>query len=133
MSEDAHLGNGSHEMMPSARSTGDSGVYLAMAAQASEPKSANSVTIKMLPGSGIWKEGPMQTFEPKIVAIKARMSVVFKNTDVSMPHSVFGKKGEFASPMLGLGAKFEKRFDQNGVVHFQCAPHPWMNGTIIVK
>ncbi len=92
MSEDAHLGNGSHKIMPSARSTGDSGVHLAMAAQASEPKSANSVTIKMLPGSGIWKEGPMQTFGPNTVAIKAGMSVVFKNTDVSMPHSVFGKK-----------------------------------------
>ena len=75
----------------------------------------------------------METFGPKTVTIKAGMSVVFKNTDVGMAHSVFGEKGEFASPMLTPGATFEKRFDQKGVVHFQCAPHPWMKGTIIVK
>jgi plastocyanin len=50
-----------------------------------------------------------------------------------MSHSVFGEKGEFASPMLAPGATFTKQFDQKGVVHFQCAPHPWMKGTIIVK
>jgi plastocyanin len=36
-------------------------------------------------------------------------------------------------PKLTPGATFERRFDQKGVVHFQCAPHPWMKGTIIVK
>lgn len=58
MSEDAHLGNGSHEMAPPAKTTGDSGVHVAMTAPAAQPKSAKSVTIKMLPGSGIWKKGP---------------------------------------------------------------------------
>jgi plastocyanin len=87
----------------------------------------------MLPGSGIWKKGPMQTFGPKTVTIKAGQSVTFKNADVGMSHSVFGEKGEFASPMLAPGATFTKQFDQKGVVHFQCAPHPWMKGTIIVK
>src|SRR5215472_17421852 len=62
MSEDAHLGNGSHEMTPPAKTAGDSGVHFAMPAPAPEAQSANSVTIKMLPGSGIWKKGPMQTF-----------------------------------------------------------------------
>ena len=133
MSEDAHLGNGSHEMTPPAKTAGDSGVHFAMAAPAAEPKPTGSVTIKMLPGSGIWKKGPMQTFGPKTVTIKAGMSVVFQNADVGMPHSVFGEKGEFTSPMLAPGDKYEKRLDQKGAVHFQCAPHPWMKGTIIVK
>ena len=133
MSEDAHLGHGSHEMTPPAKTAGDSGVHFAMPVPAPEAQSANSVTIKMLPGSGIWKKGPMQTFGPKTVTIKAGMSVVFKNTDIGMAHSVFGEKGEFASPMLAPGGTFEKRFNQKGVVHFQCAPHPWMKGTIIVK
>ncbi len=135
MSEDAHLGGGSHDAMPmtAAKNTDDPRVLFAQAVAPAEPQSKNSVTIKMLPGSGVWKKGPMQTFGPKTVTIKAGQSVVFKNTDVGMAHSVFGEKGEFASPMLTPGATYEKRFDQKGVVHFQCAPHPWMQGTIIVK
>ncbi|MBS1841564.1 MAG: multicopper oxidase domain-containing protein [Acidobacteria bacterium] len=133
MSEDAHLGHGSHEMVTPARAPFESGVHFAMSAPAPELKATNGVTIKMLPGSGIWKKGPMQTFGPKTVTIKAGQSVIFKNADIGMAHSVFGEKGEFASPMLAPGATYEKRFDQKGVVHFQCAPHPWMKGTIIVK
>jgi len=133
MSEDAHLGHGSHEITPPAKATGDSEVHSAMSAPAPVVQPTNGVTIKMLPGSGIWRKGPMQTFGPKTVTIKAGQSVTFKNADVGMPHSVFGEKGEFASPMLTLGATFTKQFDQKGVVHFQCAPHPWMKGTIIVK
>jgi len=133
MSEDAHLGHGSHEMVVPAKAPFDSGVRFASATSETETKSTNSVTIKMLPGSGVWKKGPMETFGPKTVTIKAGMSVVFKNADVGMAHSVFGEKGEFASPMLTPGATFEKRFDQKGIVHFQCAPHPWMKGTIVVK
>ena len=130
MSEDAHLGHGSD---PVAKPTGDSEAHFAMAPAPPEPKAPTSVTIKMLPGSGIWKKGPMQTFGPKTVTIKAGQSVIFQNADVGMAHSVFGEKGEFASPMLAPGGTFGKRFDQKGVVHFQCAPHPWMKGTIVVK
>jgi nitrite reductase (NO-forming) len=133
MSEDAHLGHGSHEMAAPMKTPFESGVHFAMSGPESEAKSTNSVTIKMLPGSGVWKKGPMQTFGPKTVTIKAGMSVIFKNTDVGMAHSVFGEKGEFASPMLPPGGTYEKRFDQKGVVHFQCAPHPWMKGTITVE
>lgn len=75
----------------------------------------------------------MQTFGPKTVTIKAGTSVIFQNADVGMAHSVFGEKSEFASPMLAPGGAYEKRFDHKGVVHFQCAPHPWMKGTIIVQ
>ena len=75
-----------------------------MTAPAPERKSTISVTVKMPPGSGIWKKGPMQTFGPKTLTIKACMSVVFKNTDIGMAHSVFGEKGEFASSMLAPGA-----------------------------
>src|SRR5215831_12714445 len=132
MSEDAHLGDGSHATPP-AKTTGDSGVHFAMAAPAPQMQPTNGVTIKMLPGSGIWKKGPIQTFGPKTVTIKAGQSVTFKNVDIGMSHSVFGEKGEFASPMLAPGGTFTKQFDQRGVVHFQCAPHPWMKGAIIVK
>src|SRR5262249_53632411 len=72
MSEDAHLGNGSHEMPAPPRAASDSDVQVVKSAP--EVKSVNSVTIKMLPGSGIWKKGPMQTFGPKTVTIKAGMS-----------------------------------------------------------
>lgn len=131
MSEDAHLGNGSHGMTPAVKSEGGAGVQSVVTS--TPATSARSVTIKMLRGSGIWKKGPMQTFGPKTVTIKAGESVVFENADVGMAHSVFGEKGEFASPMLAAGETFAKQFDQKGVVHFQCAPHPWMKGTIIVQ
>lgn len=133
MGEDAHLGNGSHEMPLPAKASGESGVHFAMSAPPPETQPFKGVTIKMLPGSGIWKKGPMETFGPRTVTIKAGQTVTFKNADIGMAHSVFGEKGEFASPMLAPGETFTKQFDQKGVVHFQCAPHPWMQGTIIVK
>jgi plastocyanin len=76
----------------------------------------------MLPGSGVWKKGPMQMFGPKSVTIKAGESVIFQNADAAMVHSVFGEKGEFASPMLAPRGTFEKRFDQKGVIHFSVRP-----------
>jgi nitrite reductase (NO-forming) len=109
MSEDAHLGGGAHDAVPATKP--ESGVHFAMASPPPASKSSKSVTIKMLPGSGIWKKGPMQTFGPKTVTIKAGESVVFQNADVGMAHSVFGEKGEFASPMLAPGGTFEKRFE----------------------
>ncbi len=75
----------------------------------------------------------MQTFGPKVLTIKAGTTAIFKNVDVGMPHSVYGIKGEFASPMPQPGDTFAKRFDEKGEVRFTCAPHPWMKGTIIVK
>ena len=133
MSEDAHLGHGSQEMTPPAKASGESGVHFAVSAHTPEAPTVSGATIKMLPGSGIWKKGPMQTFGPKTVTIRAGQSVTFKNADIGMAHSVFGEKGEFASPMLAPGETYTKQFDQKGVVQFQCAPHPWMKGTIIVK
>jgi plastocyanin len=50
-----------------------------------------------------------------------------------MPHSVYGAKGEFVSPMLQPGDTFAHRFDQKGTVNYACSPHPWMKGVIIVK
>jgi plastocyanin len=140
MSEDAHLGHSSHEVVPTtspnnmpSTNTNDPRTLFAQTTPAVEFQNANGVTVKMLPGSGIWKKGPIETFGPKTVTIKAGQSVTFKNADVAMAHSVFGEKGEFASPMLAPGATFNKQFLEKGVVHFQCAPHPWMKGTIIVK
>src|SRR6516225_9319901 len=133
MSEDAHLGNGSPEVTPSVKTAVDSRVHLAMTTPTPMVRPANGVTIKMLPGSGIWKKGPMQTFGPKVVTIKVGQTVTFQNADVGMAHSVFGEKGEFASPMLTPGGTYSKQFDQKGVIHFQCAPHPWMKGMIVVK
>jgi len=146
MSEDAHLGHAEHDAtMPAAatpasspnftpsKPTNDPRTLFAEAGHSAAAPVAGGATIKMLAGSGIWKKGPMQTFGPKTVTIKAGQSVTFQNADVGMAHSVFGEKGEFASPMLTPGATFTKQFDQKGVVHFQCAPHPWMKGTIVVK
>lgn len=132
MSEDAHLGGAPHDMTAEAKPAADSGLHFD-APNASQAQAANAVMIKMLPGSGVWRKGPMQTFGPKTVTIKAGTTVIFENADIGMVHSVFGQKGEFVTPMLAPGARFEKRFDKKGAVHYQCAPHPWMKGTIIVR
>lgn len=148
MSEDAHLGHAGHDAMPALTASAmpkspnftpstpanDPRTLFAQAGSSPTRQSAGGATIKMLPGSGIWKKGKMQTFGPTTLTIKVGQSVTFTNADVGMPHSVFGEKGEFASPMLTPGATFTtKPFDQKGVIHFQCAPHPWMKGTIIVR
>jgi hypothetical protein len=86
MSEDADLGHGANEALPQAKPMRDSGVHFAMSASPSAPQTEHSVRIKMLPGSGVWKKGPMQTFGPKIVTIKAGQSVIVENTDVGMAH-----------------------------------------------
>ena len=99
MSEDAHLGGDSHDALPAAKPEADSGVHIAMASPPPVAKSTKSVTIKMLPGSRIWKKVPIETFGPTTVTIKSGESVVFQNADVGMAPSVFGEKGEFASPM----------------------------------
>src|SRR6516165_10606740 len=80
MSEDAHLGHGANESLPPAKPIGDSGMRYAMSASPSAPQTEHTVRIKMLPGSGFWKKGPMQTFGPKIVTIKAGQSLIFENT-----------------------------------------------------
>src|SRR5205814_3490223 len=95
MSEDAHLGHSSLEAVPATSpnntpspDTNEPRTLFAQATPAVETRNAD-VTIKMLQGSGIWKKGPMQTFGPKTVTIKAGQSVTFKNVDVGMAHSVF--------------------------------------------
>src|SRR6516164_3630738 len=51
MSEDAHLGHGSHEMTAPAKAPFESGVHFAMSGPEVEEKSTNGATIKLLPGS----------------------------------------------------------------------------------
>src|SRR5256885_14251948 len=69
MSEDAHLGGDSHDALPAAKPEADSGVHIAMASPPPVAKSTKSVTIKMLPGSRIWKKVPIETFGPTTVTI----------------------------------------------------------------
>lgn len=133
MSADAHLGHASADSSSPLKNSAGAGAHPALPAATVVSQPQKTAVIRMLPGSGVLKKGPMQTFGPKVLTIKAGTTVIFKNADAGMPHSVFGVKGEFASPMLQPGDTFAKRFDEKGEVHFACAPHPWMKGTIIVK
>src|SRR5262249_51546728 len=84
MNEDAHLGHGgdpsastlaasatakSPNFTPSA-SSNDPRTLFAQAGASPATRTAGGATIKMLPGSGIWKKGKMQTFLPTTVTIK---------------------------------------------------------------
>lgn len=138
MSADAHLGHGGAapaaapaSLSPSpSTSTANSSAPSAPAA--AQPEGPVSV-IRMLPGSGILKKGPMQTFDHKVLTVKAGTTVIWKNADVNMPHSVRGDHGEFISPMLQPGDTYGVRFDRKGEIHYTCQPHPWMKGTIVVR
>lgn len=134
MSADAHLGS-MHmgHMPPMSNDSSAEPVNSTPAPPVAASQPEKIATIRMMPGSGIFKKGPMKTFEPRTLTIKVGTTVVFKNTDVGMPHSVYGAKGEFVSPMLQPGDTFAHRFDQKGTVNYACSPHPWMKGVIIVK
>lgn len=128
MSADAHLGHG-----PSPSPTAVAANPPVPSAPAAGQPEGPIAVIRMLPGSGTLKKGPMQTFDHKILTVKAGTTVIWKNADVNMPHSVRGDHGEFSSPMLQPGDTFGVRFDRKSEIHFTCQPHPWMKGTIIVR
>lgn len=134
MSADAHLGHmGMGHLPPMSNDASAEPSSGATAQPVGASQQEKIATIRMMPDSGIFKKGPMKTFEPRTLTIKAGTTVVFKNTDIGMPHSVYGAKGEFVSPMLQPGDTFAHRFDQKGTVNYACSPHRWMKGAIIVK
>lgn len=91
-----------------------------------------NVTIRMLPGAGNYGVSPEQAFSTPKVTIKAGASVTFLNTDEQV-HINKSEFGEFKTPMLKSGMAYTFKLAKPGVYHYQCIPHPWMKGTIVVR
>ncbi len=143
MTADAHLGQGSPReanqpsSLPGAiqanRSAGgDVAPSSAISGAPAKPTEKPAI-VNILPKSGIYRKGPIRDFGPKVLIVKAGTTVVWRNTDVGMPHSVRGVHGEFLSPMIQPGDTYSVRFDHRGEIHYTCTPHPWMKGAIIVR
>jgi copper-containing nitrite reductase len=93
-------------------------------------ESTREVTIQMMDGSGNYNAE--HTFSKTRVVIKTGTKVTFFNAD-SMVHFNKDDKGEFATPKMLAGASYSHVFTKPGTYNYQCIPHPWMKGTIIVK
>jgi copper-containing nitrite reductase len=93
-------------------------------------EAAKEITIQIMPGSGNYNAE--HTFSKTRVVIKTGTKVTFQNLD-EMVHFNKDDKGEFATPKMMAGATYSHVFTKPGTYNYQCIPHPWMKGTIIVK
>lgn len=72
------------------------------------------------------------TFTPKIVTIKVGMSVIWKNMD-PIAHTVTSNDGVLFNHTIRAGGSYKFTFTTAAKVHYHCAIHPTMVGTVVVK
>jgi plastocyanin len=70
-------------------------------------------------------------FDPATIDVKVGETVTWTNED-SATHNVKGDGG-ISSGDLAQGASYSKTFDTAGNYAYQCAIHPTMTGTVVVK
>lgn len=71
-------------------------------------------------------------FSPDSVTVKKGTKVTWTQRD-SAGHTVTSYEGIFDSPILAKGETWSYTFDNVGAYKYYCAPHPRMEGTIIVE
>jgi len=87
--------------------------------------SGATAAIKLV-GAGDWR------FEPAHLEIKAGTTVTWTN-ETEAAHTVSGSDLEFEdSGYLDPGQSFSQTFDKPGTYRYECNPHPWMTGEIVV-
>ncbi len=71
-------------------------------------------------------------YSPNEITVQAGTMVVWRNDDPD-PHTVTSDDGdELDSPMLSKGDSFSHVFNTVGTFNYHCAPHPYMEGRVIV-
>jgi plastocyanin len=70
-------------------------------------------------------------FQPAEVTIPAGQSVTWKNSG-SLAHTATATGGQFDTGSLGPGESKTVTLSTPGTIAYQCTPHPWMKGTVIV-
>jgi plastocyanin len=72
------------------------------------------------------------TFNPDTLRVESGTVVRWVNRD-PVGHTSTAANGEWESPLLGPGESFEFRFDEEGTFAYNCTPHPFMRGVVIVE
>ena len=70
-------------------------------------------------------------FVPRI-EVEAGTTVEWKNSD-PLPHTVTAPDKRFDSGLIGSGKTWRRTFNEKGTFHYQCLPHPFMTGIVVVK
>ena len=73
------------------------------------------------------------TFAPTTLTVPVGATVIWENpSDVA--HTVTGDDLMFDdSGLIDPGQSFHQTFADPGTYHYRCAPHPWMEGVIVVE
>jgi plastocyanin len=71
-------------------------------------------------------------FAPKAVNINQDDSVTWTNGD-TINHQVVANNGGFASPILGPGKSWTRKFSSGGTYRYHDSLHPALTGSIVVK
>lgn len=72
-----------------------------------------------------------KAFVPRVLAVAAGSSVVFRNED-PINHNVFSLSPHFDTGLYGAGGEKEETFDKPGVVQLLCNIHSSMIGYVVV-
>lgn len=98
----------------------------------------------VIPDGAAWKETISERFDPQELTVPSGSDVTWTNED-DLTHTIAsGKKagygmyeflqdGIFNSGELDDGESFTFHFAEPGRYEYFCAPHPWMNGIVIVQ
>jgi quinohemoprotein ethanol dehydrogenase len=86
---------------------------------------------------GIAFDGTMYTYEyaftPQVVQVSPGTTLTFKN-DGSVVHTATAADGSWdTGDISGGGGTAQVTFDNPGTYTFNCTPHPWMIGRVIVQ
>ena len=73
------------------------------------------------------------TFTPRTIEITAGTTVIWRNNEDQLPHTVTADDASFDSGILGPGATWSHTFETPGEYPFHCTPHPFMKGMVVVK
>jgi plastocyanin len=77
--------------------------------------------------------GDDMTFQPHSLEITPGTTVTWTNAS-AIPHTIMGDDLAFDdSGLIDPGQSFSATFDTPGTYRYRCAPHPFMEGVIVVK
>ncbi len=70
-------------------------------------------------------------YAPDDITIEVGTTVIWRN-DGAQDHTVTDDDGAFDSGKMDPGDEFRFTFDDPGVFHYHCKPHPWMEAVVRV-
>ena len=71
-------------------------------------------------------------FAPSRFEVAAGTTIEWKNED-PLAHTVTGSEGSWDSGPIEPGGNWRYTFDRAGTYAFNCTPHPFMRGTVVVR